>query len=207
MRILIACLLATACGMGMDNSTGVNDTSDAGSSADAGISPDGGVSDAGTTPIATQQAWLDPQNAARANPTPKPASPMPALTWSESAAAFAQGWANRCVYEHSTTVQRGNRGENIAATAQSGRPASTIGDAVGLWVSEASDYTYATNSCASGKDCGHYTQIVWASTLRAGCATTHCTTGSPFQSQGLTEWDFWVCDYEPPGNFVGQKPY
>jgi pathogenesis-related protein 1 len=195
MRILIACLLATACGVGMDTTT-------PGSSSDAGTLPDGGTV---TTPAATQHAWLDPQNAARAGVNPAPATPMPALTWSESAAQFAQGWADRCVYEHSTTAERGNRGENIAATAQSGQSGSTIGDAVALWVNEASDYTYATNSCASGQDCGHYTQIVWASTLRAGCATTHCTTGSPFP--GFTEWDFWVCDYEPPGNFVGQRPY
>jgi pathogenesis-related protein 1 len=189
--------------MGMD--TSVNDTGDAGQAApDAGLSPDGGVSDAGTTPSATQHAWLDPQNATRASPTPAPATPMPALTWSESAAQFAQGWADRCVYEHSTTAQRGNRGENIAATAQSGQPATTIGGAVKLWTDEGSAYNYSTGAC-SVADCGHYTQIVWASTLRAGCATTHCTTGSPIS--GFSEWDFWVCDYEPPGNFVGQKPY
>jgi hypothetical protein len=29
---------------------------------------------------------------------------------------------------------------------------------------------------------------------------------SPFGAQ-LPTWDYFVCNYEPPGNFVGQKPY
>jgi pathogenesis-related protein 1 len=186
MRILvIACLLATACGVGLDNG-----------------SEDSAATDGGTTAVATQHAWLDPQNAVRAGVSPAPSTPMPALTWSEGATSVAQAWANNCVYQHN--AGRGNRGENIAATAPPGnRDESAV---VGLWAGEVSDYTYSTNSCTSGKECGHYTQIVWASTLRAGCAKQTCTTSSPFGSQ-FPNWDFWVCDYEPPGNFVGQKPY
>jgi hypothetical protein len=44
-----------------------------------------------------------------------------------------------------------------------------------------------------------------ADTRRAGCARRTCDTNSPFGAQ-LPSWDFWVCDYEPPGNFVGRKP-
>jgi pathogenesis-related protein 1 len=186
MRILgIACLLATACGVGMDTT------------ADPGTLADGGA-----TPAATQHTWLEPQNSVRATVSPAPATPMPALTWSDSAAQVAQTWANNCVYEHN--AGRGDRGENIAATAPAGN--RDAGAVVGLWAGEVSDYSYATNTCTSGKDCGHYTQIVWASTLRTGCAMQTCTSGSPFGTQ-FPSWDFWVCDYEPPGNFVGQKPY
>jgi hypothetical protein len=39
-----------------------------------------------------------------------------------------------------------------------------------------------------------------------GCARRTCTTGSPF-SGGTGEWTFWVCDYDPPGNWVGERPY
>ena len=185
MRLLIACLLATACGMGLDNSSGDG----SGTPADAG------------PPTAAEAAWLDPQNAVRASVNPAPASPMPALIWSDAAAQVARAWANNCVYAHN--AGRGNRGENIAANTPVG--SWTPSNVVAAWAGEVSDYNYAANSCASGKECGHYTQIVWASTLRAGCAKTTCSTGSPFS--GVTNWDFWVCDYEPPGNFVGQKPY
>ena len=78
---------------------------------------------------------------------------------------------------------------------------------VAAWASEVQDYDYATNTCASGKQCGHYTQLVWRDTLRTGCAHRVCTVNWPFASPSGGSWDFWVCDYEPPGNWVGQKPY
>ncbi|MEM6522020.1 MAG: CAP domain-containing protein, partial [Cyanobacteria bacterium P01_C01_bin.70] len=40
---------------------------------------------------------------------------------------------------------------------------------VAAWVAEKADYDYASNSCASGKVCGHYTQIVWRETTAVGC--------------------------------------
>lgn len=163
-----------------------------------------GGADAGVTPppTAEAQSWLDAQNAVRRAPQPPPPTPLPALTWSAAAAGVAGSWAGGCNYQHNPG--RGDRGENIAASAPPGR--WQPGDAVAAWAGEASDYDYAGNTCASGKQCGHYTQIVWASTLRTGCAHKLCTANSPFGS-GAPAWDFWVCDYEPPGNFVGQRPY
>jgi hypothetical protein len=75
---------------------------------------------------------------------------------------------------------------------------------VALWAAEAPNYDYATNTCAAGQVCGHYTQLVWRATTQVGCATVQCTTGSPF---GGGNWTFTVCDYSPPGNYVGQRPY
>ena len=152
-------------------------------------------------PTAEAQAWLDAQNAVRAAAAPAPSPPLPALTWSADAAQVAQAWANNCAYQHN--ANRGARGENIAADAPPG--AWALANVVGAWAGEAADYDYATNTCAQGKICGHYTQLVWRDTLRVGCAHAVCNTGSPFAGQ--SSWDFWVCDYEPPGNFVGQKPY
>ena len=75
------------------------------------------------------------------------------------------------------------------------------------WASEAPDYDYASNTCNAPPDrtCGHYTQIVWRSSTLVGCAYARCTQNSPFS--GFPTWDFWVCDYSPPGNWVGQRPY
>jgi pathogenesis-related protein 1 len=167
-----------------------------------------------SVPTTAQADWLDPHNAARAgtlvgvtvSPAPTPA--LPSLTWSASAETVAQAWANRCVYEHNPgrNADGISRGENIAATAPGGRADATPAYVVGLWAGEWPDYTYATNSCAPGKVCGHYTQVVWRGTTRVGCAKATCTVNSPFGASFPT-WDFFVCDYEPPGNFFGQRPY
>ena len=163
-----------------------------------------GTPDAGNTQPPTQeaQAWLDAHNAVRRAPQPPPPSPLSPLTWSAAAAGVAQAWAAGCVYQHN--AGRGDRGENIAASAPPG--SWQLNDVVTAWAGEVADYDYATNSCAAGKQCGHYTQLVWATTLRVGCAHQVCNSNSPFGS-GNPGWDFWVCDYEPPGNWVGQKPY
>ena len=73
------------------------------------------------------------------------------------------------------------------------------------WVSESTDYDLASNTCKPGKICGHYTQVVWRDTRQVGCASVVCNSNSPFQ--GHPQWRIWVCDYAPPGNYVGQKPY
>src|SRR5436309_1082823 len=147
-----------------------------------------------TTPSSEAQAWLDAHNTVRRNAQPPPPSPLPALTWSSEAAGVAQAWADNCTYQHN--ARRGTRGENIAADSPPGT--FDLGKVVTAWASEIQYYDYATNSCASRQECGHYTQIVWRDTLRVGCAHRTCTTNSPFGAQ-FPNWEFWVCDYEPPG--------
>jgi uncharacterized protein YkwD len=164
------------------------------------VGTDTTTADAGP-PTPDQAAWLDPHNAVRANPNPAPANPLPALTWSDGAAQVAQAWADNCVNVHNDN--RGPRGENIAADAPAGslNPATVVGN----WAAEVKVYDYASNTCIGGADCLHYTQIVWAGTTRVGCGHAICNTNSPFGDS--RPWDFWVCDYEPPGNVIGQRPY
>jgi len=162
----------------------------------------------GPAPDAAAQAWLDQHNAVRAgafpgvtlSPAPSPA--LPALGWSASAAAVAQAWAQNCVYEHN--AGRGRRGENIAANYPPG--SATSHAVVGWWAGEAPDYDYASNTCASGRVCGHYTQVVWRDTTAVGCARATCSGGTP-PAGWSGSWEFWVCNYEPPGNYSGQRPY
>jgi pathogenesis-related protein 1 len=139
-------------------------------------------------------------NEVRAGAEPAPAEPLPDLRWDGSIASIAQAHADRCVYAHSNA--RGELGENIFA--QAGSPAS-VEDVVHAWGDEMADYSYATGSCAPGKKCGHYTQIVWEDTTHLGCGVRLCTKNSPFE--GFSEWQFWVCNYDPPGNWQGEKPY
>ena len=167
-------------------------------------------SDAGAPPGAEAQAWLDAHNQVRqsADLNPPPPSPLPQLTWSADAAVVARAYADNCVYQHNQN--RGFRGENIAANTP---PSSwKLQDVVGAWAGEARFYDYASNTCAAGVDCGHYTQIVWRDTTRVGCAHRTCFINTPLRDDNNNPlnggaWEFWVCDYEPPGNWVGQKPY
>lgn len=159
--------------------------------------------------------WLDPHNQVRAgtfpgvtvSPAPSPA--LPALAWSASAAAIAQAWADGCVYAHNAGILNGtiHLGENIAASSPGLWDEAGV---VGAWASEWVGYHHDTNTCTpppppAAQTCGHYTQLVWRNTLRVGCGYRRCTVNSPFP--GFSTWDFFVCDYEPPGNFRGQKPY
>jgi pathogenesis-related protein 1 len=155
---------------------------------DAGCHPDSGD--------ATIDEWLCAHDAVRASAQPAPVPPLAPLGWDSTVAATASSWAAGCMFSHNTGS---GYGENIAASGAALAPT----DVVALWGAEAASYDYATNSC-SASTCGHYTQLVWRSTTSIGCALQQCSTGSPF---GGGSWWFAVCDYSPPGNFVGQRPY
>ncbi|XP_010688504.2 pathogenesis-related protein PR-1 [Beta vulgaris subsp. vulgaris] len=133
--------------------------------------------------------YLKAQNAARA------AVGVPPLSWDSRLAAFAQWWANQRRYDCALKHSSGPYGENIFwGSGSSWSPAF----AVQSWVVEGKYYNYYSNSCAYGKDCGHYTQIVWRSTRRIGCAKVVCYNG-----RGV----FITCNYDPPGNYIGSRPY
>ena len=136
-------------------------------------------------------------NKVRAGATPTPNPPLTPFTWSEEDAKVAQAWADKCEYNHNP--DNGGRGENIFASGG----AASAEAVVKAWADEAAQYTYETNKCSGV--CGHYTQIVWSSTTALGCAMKACTTGSPFK--GFPNWELWVCNYSPPGNYQGKRPY
>jgi pathogenesis-related protein 1 len=69
---------------------------------------------------------------------------------------------------------------------------------VNSWGNERADYNYKNNSCREGKMCGHFTQLVWQSTTSVGCAVAECEDSHE---------QIWVCQYQPAGNWIGQKPY
>ena len=167
-----------------------------GSTTDAGV-PDPGACTAG----ADDCAMVAAHDAVRAAARPAPVPALPALAWSDSAAQAAGAWARQCQWRHDPALGALGLGQNLYASTF--RPSSS--DVVGSWAAEAADYDLASNTCAAGKVCGHYTQLVWRDTRRVGCATVSCTTGSPFAGGGA--WWYVACDYDPPGNFVGQRPY
>jgi hypothetical protein len=162
---------------------------------------------------------VDAHNAVRADPasvggSPAPSPALPALSWSATVAARAQAYADACVYRHDATALHDlGYGENLAAAYPPGS-FSTAQVVAGLWGSEAPFYDYAANTCDdtnaanTAHTCGHYTQLVWRGTTVVGCGFRTCSAATwPFTGGTPGPWDYWVCDYAPPGNWVGQRPY
>jgi pathogenesis-related protein 1 len=155
----------------------------------AGDDDDGEVLDA------FARSFVDAHNAVRAAAQPAPSPPLPPVSWSEDVADVARDWAARCVFEHSSAAL----GENLAIFSS---PSATPEQVVEAWASEVADYDYADNRCAAGAQCGHYTQVVWRDSTSIGCAAVACEDVVGF-GDGL----LFVCNYDPPGNYVGRRPY
>lgn len=134
------------------------------------------------------QALVAAHNEARA------AVGAPPLSWSDKVTGAAESWAAElasrgCDLQHSTG---GPYGENLywSSAPQDAR------EVVASWTDEAQHYGARKNKCARGEVCGHYTQVVWADSRELGCAVASCGAAQ-----------VWVCNYDPPGNYLGQRPF
>lgn len=120
------------------------------------------------------------------------------LSWDFELERYARWWAGQrwgdCRLQHSFPEDGFKLGENVYWGSGD---AWTPGDAVAAWAGEEKYYDYTTNSCEEGRVCGHYTQIVWRRSRRVGCARVVCKDGDVFMT----------CNYDPPGNYVGERPY
>lgn len=133
---------------------------------------------------------------------------VPPLTWSKKLEDYSMQWAkqlsqnNKCdMYHRSGTPPFGeNLYRSTAIVWGDGKREInpvTIKEVVKAWTDEEKWYNYKTNSCQPGALCGHYTQAVWKTTTEVGCAMQVC--GDKSQT--------WVCSYNPPGNYIGIRPY
>ena len=120
------------------------------------------------------------------------------LEWSPELARFAQAWADKlarkdCRLQHRppTGADKQRYGENIFSMSGDTPTADAVVDE---WAAEVKDYNPKTHRCKGV--CGHYTQVVWRNSLRLGCGMAAC---------GATE--VWVCNYDPAGNWDGERPY
>ncbi|NXG64684.1 PI16 inhibitor, partial [Hemiprocne comata] len=140
---------------------------------------------------------LDGHNKYRSQVSP-PAMDMLKMTWDMELETFAQAYAEKCIWDHNK--ERGRRGENLFAMA----PTLDLEFAVEDWNAEEKYYNLSTATCVPGQMCGHYTQVVWASTHQIGCGSKFCE-----KIDGLEAEDMYllVCNYYPPGNMKGRKPY
>ncbi|GME99936.1 hypothetical protein B5S28_g3214 [[Candida] boidinii] len=105
-----------------------------------------------------------------------------ALTWDSEVAAYAQAYADKYTCSGSLTHSGGQYGENLAI-------GYTTTGAVDAWYGEGENYDYSTCSVYD-----HFTQVVWKSTTKVGCAYKYCNS----------YWGTYIiCSYETPGNVIG----
>lgn len=146
---------------------------------------------------AEKATMLRLHNEARASVSPT-ATAMLKMYWDDDIAASAQQYADTCPGGHSGYA---NLGENLSW----GAPSLAAARAVELWNNEIEFYTYSPNSCQSGEQCGHYTQVTWANTQLVGCGVKICDSIDRFDWNGPIY--AYVCQYRSPGNYVGQRPW
>jgi len=145
--------------------------------------------------VEERQALLDFHNQARREVGVAP------LAWSPELARFAQEWADEIArsgdFRHRPRSSH-RYGENLAmGTAGAYSPVAMARQ----WYEARSRYRPGTPIRAGSLAGGHYTQMVWrgSSGLGAGIATIQ--TGP---SRGML---VLVCNYDPPGNVVGEAAY
>lgn len=95
---------------------------------------------------------------------------------------------------HSPRASRPGQGENLwVGTAGT----YSLESALGAWAAERSMFRagiFPAVSTTRWEDVAHYTQMIWPTTNRVGCALHR--TG---------RWDYLICRYIPAGNRDGQR--
>ena len=121
------------------------------------------------------------------------------LSWDRGLAAAAAGYgpalARRGRLAHSPPESRPGEGENLWMGT---RGAYSLEEMVGGWAAEKRLFVPGTfpdvSRSEAWSDVAHYTQMIWPSTTRVGCAL-----------HASARWDFLVCRYAPTGNVVGRR--
>jgi hypothetical protein len=119
------------------------------------------------------------------------------LVWDPSLAAAADAYAQQLAmtssWGHSPNSAREGQGENLWMGT---RGAFSVDQMVGAWASERRLFRRGAfpqvSRTGNWQDVGHYTQMIWASSTRVGCA---------IRSSGRN--DYLVCRYSPGGNVMG----
>jgi hypothetical protein len=131
-------------------------------------------------------------NAARAGAGVAPLAWDPAL--SDAAGSYAVQLALTNSFHHSDRRARRGIGENLWMGT---RGVFSYEAMVGRWASEQRDFVPgifpAVSRSGNWENVGHYTQMVWPTTTRVGCAGASNARN-----------DFLVCRYSPAGNVDGR---
>ncbi|XP_044311451.1 glioma pathogenesis-related protein 1-like [Varanus komodoensis] len=152
------------------------------------------------------QDCVDNHNDFRSKVNPS-ASNMHRMTWDPALAKTAKAWAKKCHFDHNIYLKIPKKvhptftpvGENIWIGSV---PLFSVKGAITSWYDEVNHYTFQNRACSAV--CGHYTQVVWATSYKVGCAVIYCSkiTGSRSVSSGA----YFLCNYGPAGNYP-MHPY
>lgn len=114
-------------------------------------------------------------------------------TLAASAAEYGPALARLGQLIHSPRDGRPGQRENLA---MAWRGTMTPEQLVGMWTAEKRMLQPGLfpNVSRTGhwRDVAHYTQMVWPTTIRVGCAIHQ------------SDWDYLICRYSPPGNIDGK---
>nr|XP_032830643.1 cysteine-rich secretory protein LCCL domain-containing 1-like [Petromyzon marinus] len=153
---------------------------------------------------------LDLHNRLRGQVSPT-ASNMEYLVWDSELERSAEHWAETCLWEHGPAGELSRIGQNLGAHWGRFRPPTFH---VQAWYDEVRDYSFPyPHECnpwcpfrCTGPVCTHYTQLVWATSSRIGCAINLCYNMNVW-GQVWARAVYLVCNYAPKGNWWGSAPY
>lgn len=115
------------------------------------------------------------------------------LEWSDELSAYAQEWANKLARTGAMKHRiDGKYGENIAVNT-----IGTLTSGAEQWYAERKYFKGRSLSNSNLSKVGHYTQMVWRKSMRLGAG----------KSKGKNGYWYIVANYDPPGNYLGEKPY
>ncbi|XP_041457587.1 protein HEG homolog 1-like [Lytechinus variegatus] len=148
---------------------------------------------------------VDKHNELRGQVSPE-ASNMEFMIWDDDLAIMAQEWSDTCYFAHGqpdNISPFSTLGQNLWL-GSAGKNAPDGTGAVQAWYNEVQYYDYSTTECSYV--CGHYTQVVWASSYAVGCGRSLCEFATS-ESSNYTNVYIITCNYGPAGNYVGSQPY
>uniref|UniRef100_H2YHY9 SCP domain-containing protein n=1 Tax=Ciona savignyi TaxID=51511 RepID=H2YHY9_CIOSA len=141
-------------------------------------------------------------NEYRRNVTPE-AADMSRLIWDAQLAEIATEYSRGCpTYTSGENANGGNKylwiGENMYMTSNIALDEDYIPKMIKTWYDERQ--YYKDSLCVPRKQCGHYTQVVWAISYQIGCGMTTC--GELYVADKMRKMvTVVVCNYVPGGNF------
>ena len=124
---------------------------------------------------------------------------LPLLQWDPALAASAASYGPTLErlgrLRHSPRDARPGQAENLwMGTRRAYAPEQMVRH----WLAERSDFRPGifprVSHSGNWQRVVHYTQIVWPTTTRVGCAI-----------HSSRSWDYLICRYSPPGNIVGRR--
>jgi hypothetical protein len=131
------------------------------------------------------------------------AAGVPPLEWDQSLAADAAEWGEYLAelgdIEHfpDDPDDPDPQGENLFLGSKGHFPPEAM---VGRWIDEKAHFkagVFPDNSRTGDlEDVGHYTQLMWRTTSRVGCAV-----------RPSEDYEILVCRYSQAGNVIGERPF